>query len=692
MHCIHCKTCGTEFAGNTAFATESTHFKRESLVKHGESAKHKKCRDKCVAKTSVSSGSIVKAFNRQDTASRSAQLAELNVKFNTAYTIAKEELAFTKFKPMLQLMKKNGIAINMTYANDKSCANIIGVIADTIRENTAVKVSSAQYISFMIDGDTDLSVKECVIVYVRILLDGQPTTILIGHVEVEHANADGIYAASKSAFAGLGDSCHNWMQKTVAMGANGAAVNLGKKGGVSVKLQEEAGKHIIPFHCMPHRLELALLSAQKDSPWVGNVYNLLHLIWKTYHFSSKSRRELKRLGVELGVSVNNPGGVKGTRWLPHVSRALDVLLKQEKKEGTLEDSGQYTAVYAHMDHLAASSTNADIAGRAKHIKETMEDGSFLAFCHFLADLFSAISKYSLLLQRNDVILPQAVSSLRNLILNVEAMAVRPCPGGKLASFHAAMKTQRDAREQEQEMQPQFMFRGVPLRKGEAENMAKDGPISQTAPRLQKQIETTVAAIVKQLHLRFSSLLCQEEHGMDTSVTKAVKCFHVFNHDVWPETAEELVDYGIEEVTFLLDHFQYVLERNGCDCALAMEEFQTLKTLVFMSFKDKSYHRLWEVLLTKEPYSSDLQNILHLVKIMLVLPVSSAQCERGFSIQKRIKSDIRSSLHPNSVEDLIRISVEGPPLEAFDASASVKRWMSEGQRAKRPNFKSWPQDM
>ncbi len=113
-------------------------------------------------------------------------------------------------------------------------------------------------------------------------------------------------------------------------------------------------------------MELALLSAQKDSPWVGNVYNLLHLIWKTYHLSSKSRRELKQLGVELDVSVNNPSGVKGTRWLPHVSRALDVLLKQGK-EGILEDAGQYTAVYAHMDHLAASSTNADIAGRAKHV-------------------------------------------------------------------------------------------------------------------------------------------------------------------------------------------------------------------------------------------------------------------------------------------------------------------------------------
>ncbi len=49
-----------------AFSIESTHFELESLVKHVESAKHKKRRDKCVAKCSGSSGSIVKAFNRQD--------------------------------------------------------------------------------------------------------------------------------------------------------------------------------------------------------------------------------------------------------------------------------------------------------------------------------------------------------------------------------------------------------------------------------------------------------------------------------------------------------------------------------------------------------------------------------------------------------------------------------------------------
>ncbi len=55
-------------------------------------------------------------------------------------------------------------------------------------------------------------------------------------------------------------------------------------------------------------------------------------------------------------------------------------------------------------------------------------------------------------------------------------------------------------------------------------------------------------------------LDQEGPGTDTAATKAVQCFQVFNHDLWPETVGQLVDYGIEEVHFLLDHFQVVLER------------------------------------------------------------------------------------------------------------------------------------
>ena len=125
--------------------------------------------------------------------------------------------------------------------------------------------------------------------------------------------------------------------------------------------------------------------------------------------------------------------------------------------------------------------------------------------------------------------------------------------------------------------------------------------------------------------------------------------------------------------------------------MAKEEFVGLKLLIARMFKDKIYLSLWELMLTREPYCSDYKNILHLVHILLVLPVSSAVCERGFSSQKRIKSDARASLHTDTVEDLIRISVEGPSLEDFDARESVANWFSQGQKARRPNYRCWPSE-
>ena len=45
----------------------------------------------------------------------------------------------------------------------------------------------------MIDGDTDVSTKECEIIYARILNEGKPRNILIGHIEVKHALAQGMF-------------------------------------------------------------------------------------------------------------------------------------------------------------------------------------------------------------------------------------------------------------------------------------------------------------------------------------------------------------------------------------------------------------------------------------------------------------------------------------------------------------------
>lgn len=160
------------------------------------------------------------------------------------------------------------------------------------------------------------------------------------------------------------------------------------------------------FHCLPHRLELALLELQNSCKSEDTVYNVVHLICKTYHCSPKSVRKLKSIADELEMNILKPTQVKGTRWLPHISRVIKVFVGHTSAFVT----SQYAAVLLQMEDPSVNSKNANIKGQAQHVSEKMKDFNFAAFCNFLADLFSIISQLSLQMQRNDIILPTRVTS------------------------------------------------------------------------------------------------------------------------------------------------------------------------------------------------------------------------------------------------------------------------------------------
>ena len=97
----------------------------------------------------------------------------------------------------------------------------------------------------------------------------------------------------------------DWKEKLTAFGADGASANLGKKAGLAALLKKDI-PYLVDFHCLPHRLELALLELQGSCKSVEDVYNILHLIWKTYHYSPKSVRALKSRADELEISILKP--------------------------------------------------------------------------------------------------------------------------------------------------------------------------------------------------------------------------------------------------------------------------------------------------------------------------------------------------------------------------------------------------
>lgn len=68
--------------------------------------------------------------------------------------------------------------------------------------------------------------------------------------------------------------------------------------------------------------------------------------------------------------------------------------------------------------------------------------------------------------------------------------------------------------------------------------------------------------------------------------------------------------------------------------------------------------LWKQYFSSPDKVQRYRNVLHLVHIMLVVPVATAQVERQFSFIKRYLGDWRLSLSQDTIESLLRICIDG----------------------------------
>ena len=78
--------------------------------------------------------------------------------------------------------------------------------------------------------------------------------------------------------------------------------------------------------------------------------------------------------------------------------------------------------------------------------------------------------------------------------------------------------------------------------------------------------------------------------------------------------------------------------------------------------------------------------LRLIMALLVIPVASADAERGFSIVNHAKYDRRARLKHAAMDAIIRVRINGPSVENFNAHEyatywvdTLGRWMSDTTR-------------
>ena len=371
-----------------------------------------------------------------------------------------------------------------------------------------------------------------------------------------------------------------------------------------------------------------------------------------------------------------PTRVNGTRWLSHVRRALGVMLNDSK------GAKQYMAVYCHMEHIAAASTStADVIGRAKKICKCLKQASFVAYIHFMLDVYELLSQCSLLLQKNITTLGVASASLNNCISTLESLT------SESGDFSCNLQNFIS------HMNENGTFQGVKMIGADfLSNVTQFGDLPECHERqaMSALVKVSVEAITK----RFASLLGFSSANPKTDqekASKAVACLiHCFTPKMWPCATNEVIQYGKDQLTYLLIFFDDILTRNNMDKQRVCTQYRNLKLHCVPDFPHKSFHQLWALMLSNSPYNTLYGDVLNLVHLLLVIPVSSAECERVISTMNRIKCVDRPSLSTYTLDQLIRISAVGPAVEHFEPRPSVNRWLSSGERPRTCTYVKWPQ--
>ena len=117
--------------------------------------------------------------------------------------------------------------------------------------------------------------------------------------------------------------------------------------------------------------------------------------------------------------------------------------------------------------------------------------------------------------------------------------------------------------------------------------------------------------------------------------------------------------------------------NIIDPEKLLTEYQLLVASVELgtTTKEQSPYSVMCKLIEKDELKAMFPNLWKLACIGLVLPMSTADCERGFSSLARIKSDLRSRLSSKILNSLMIISIEGLDPDQFPYEKTCKIWSS-----------------
>ncbi|MCO5578402.1 hypothetical protein L7F22_032243 [Adiantum nelumboides] len=563
-----------------------------------------------------------------------------------AYFIAKQDLAIMKYEALCELaydldVKEMPVRKDYSsYTNFMAGKEFLQAIADYVEANQRQELLASPFFTIMVDETTDRALEKHLIVYVSFLSKGG-----LGACKTEFLRlvivADGCAQTKYNALVQMFDGMGLNIKRLVGIATDGDSSMLGIRDGLVAKLSRDV-PNLISVHCVAHREALAVLDACKSMPCLMYINKIANKVYSWISASSVRHTEFQNLLEEMNIQVLEVLQIHDVRWLArgNVMKRLTKLMP-----GIL--SFWKTGARAWYDKLRIYKV--------------------LFSIYMLADILHDMDMLNKVFQKETADVTSFSTSIEVTLSSLRRKLLSPSFAKDTLYLKDFMDSTKEGvlmhtNEAGEEYVHHLVYACMPGKDKDGipydfEGGSVDACIAMAKQFVQKTIE------------------CINERFPDMYFFNATK---LFNPQFYARDDKEREEKCVLWLSRLLDLLGgHVVDGDAC-----RKEFKAFVDVLYYGCEGMNFRDAWRIFSCTQHWHETFPNLMKLWQILLVLPISSVPCERGFSKQNIIKNDRRQSLRVHTLEMLMRVSLLGTDAKLLDWEKVYEGW--EQVKDRRPS--------
>ena len=510
---------------------------------------------------------------------------------------------------------------------------IFEIMAHTVLRQITYNIRAHKYYSLVVDEATDVSFTEQVSICIcHVSDDMEIYEDFLGLYDTGNTTAEVLTTIIKDVLCRCGLDLLDCRGQTY----HGASNMRGRISGVQARNSSEYPKAVF-IHCFCHSLNLAIQDSCKGIPCIRNALNTIQELSNLIKYSGKRKSHLERVRLDLSCSGPSLRPLCVTRWTAKSKSFESVLLN-------------YEAILEMLHEIVAESDGSiEIVAKAGGIQRSMENYELLFGIMLGVDFFGLTDSLSGSMQGKTVTACDAKAASDSVCAKIKRMRTD-------LEFDAFWeKTTKKSQELQLSEPAVPRVRRPPRRIDSGSN-----PSTFLSPKdyYRKIYFEYLDNILGEVSRRFD----QENFHMYIRVEQLL---------LQAASAGRILDENLKETCkHFGDDFDHLRLKNQ----LAI--LHDLVGLVNPTLQD-----IQKAILALDTTSCLFSEVLKLIKMLYVIPASTASAERSFSSLRRLKTYLRNSMTSQRLNHMMVLYAHKELTDQLDLRRVASEFISSNERRK-----------